>query len=455
MIYFKRVIFTTLLWLLLTCLMVSGGYGVCFQYDLDCDGDVDVSDVMQISSCWNAILGDYDYNAEYDFNGDGAISISDIMMVAASWGWIPQVSEDTTLWADSYGSTGKDKGWAVTVDHQGNILMTGEFAYDVDFGGGPISSSSPWQLTSIFVAKYSPNGTHLWSASLETGPSADSSGHGIAVDSQNNVLITGNCMEYLNFKGTKLYGHGYNIPEICIAKFSSSGVPLWAKMLGSHDPDYGVSISADNSDNVIVTGSFSGTVDFGGGPLTSGGNSDIFIVKYSPSGNHIWSKRFGSTGSDIGNSIAVDSGNNILLTGLFSGSVNFGGGTFTSAGTDGYVVKFSSSGSHRWSKKLGGSSNDSGNSIAVDSSNSVVVSGYFKGSANFGGSTLTSAGGKDIFVVKYSQSGSHIWSKRFGGSYDQVAESVAVDSGGNIVLSGPFRSSVDFGRGTLHILYLF
>jgi hypothetical protein len=354
-----------------------------------------------------------------------------------------------TEWAEKFGGSGKDKGWAVAVDHQGNMIMTGQFAYVVDFGGGPLSSSSPYQLTSIFVAKYSPDGTHLWSTTLQTGANADSLGRGIAVDSNDNIIITGSCVEFLKFNGTTLYGAAFNVPDICIVKFSSTGVPLWAKLMGSPGLDEGLGIAVDSYDNILMTGSFSGTVDFGGGPLTSASSSgDLFLVKYSPTGSHLWSKRF--TGSK-GYAVAVDSYDNILLTGAFGGTVDFGGGAKTSAGSiDVFLVKFSPTGSHIWSKTFGDTSYDGGNSVAVDNSGNVVLTGYFQGTVDFGGGPLTGAGGKDIFIAKFSPTGSHLWSERFGGTYDQEATAVAVDGNDNIIVTGPFRNMVDFGGGPFY-----
>jgi hypothetical protein len=383
------------------------------------------------------------YDAAGNSASSGAVSLT--VNIATS-------SDGQTAWAEKFGSSGGDKGWAVAVDHQGNVIMTGQFAYDVDFGDGPLSSSSPYQFSNIFIAKYSPDGTNLWSASLETGPSADSTAHGIAVDSNDNIIVTGSCMEFLKFNGTTLYGWGLNIPDICVAKFSSTGVPLWAKILGSTGVDEGLGIAVDSQDNILLTGSFAGRVNFGGGTLTSASSSnDIFLVKYSPTGSYLWSKRFGDVSGSKGYAVAVDSYNNIFLTGLFAGTVNFGGGTLTSSGnTDIFLSKFSPAGNHLWSKRFGGYTYDSGNAVAVDNSGNVVLTGYFQGAADFGGGPLTSTGGKDIFIAKFSSTGSHLWSERTGGTYDQEATAISVDGSGNIIVTGPFRNNVDFGGGPLY-----
>ena len=83
---------------------------------------------------------------------------------------------------------------------------------------------------------------------------------------------------------------------------------------------------------VLVAGVFTGTVNLGGSPLVSAGGMDIFVAKYSPSGAHIWSKRFGGTSTDYGYGVAIDGAGNVLSTGYFQNSADFGGGPLTSAG---------------------------------------------------------------------------------------------------------------------------
>src|SRR6185436_4506487 len=155
----------------------------------------------------------------------------------------------------------------------------------------------------------------------------------------------------------------------------------------------------------VVTGQLEGRVDLGGAVLTSSGDRDILIAKYSSSGAYLWSKRFGATGSDIGFGIGVDASGNVLVIGQFQGTVDFGGGSLISAGgTDIFIAKYSSSGAHLWSIRFGGTGNDVGYGIAVQGNGDMALTGYFGnyGSpVDFGGGPLTSAGGPDIFVAKF------------------------------------------------------
>lgn len=236
---------------------------------------------------------------------------------------------------------------------------------------------------------------------------------------------------------------------------TNGGTQLWSKGLGGTGSDYGYSVAVDGDGNVFVTGYFSGTVNFGGGVvLTSAGNDDIFIAKYSgATGAPLWSKRFGGTGFDQGRGVAVDGSGDVFVTGTFQTTVNFGGLSLTSAGfNDVFLVKLSgTNGSHVWSKRFGGTNADQSNDLAADGSGNVVIAGNFQGSADFGGLILTSAGSNDIFAAKYSgTNGSHLWSKRFGGALSENGSGIAVDGSENVFVTGSFSSStIDFGGGVL------
>jgi hypothetical protein len=123
-------------------------------------------------------------------------------------------------------------------------------------------------------------------------------------------------------------------------------------------------IKIDASGNRYVVGNFSATADFdpsaGTANLTSAGGSDIFIAKYNSSGDYVWAKRIGGTGADQGNSLTLDGSGNVFLTGYFAGTVDF------------------------------------------DPSASTA--------------NLISAGGNDIFIAKYNSSGDYVWANGIGGT---------------------------------------
>ena len=162
---------------------------------------------------------------------------------------------------------------------------------------------------------------------------------------------------------------------------------------------------------------------------------------------------FGGNSHTINSSVAVDSSGNVYTTGGFIGTVDFdpGSGTLNliSAGSaDVFVSKLNSSGNLIWAKKFGGTSEDVGHSLTVDSTGNVYTTGFFQGTADFDPSdqtsNLTSVDGNDVFLSKLNSSGNLTWVKKFGGNLAQVGYSITGDSSGNVYASGSFQSEVDF-----------
>ena len=185
---------------------------------------------------------------------------------------------------------------------------------------------------------------------------------------------------------------------------------------GGTSNDYTESVGVDGAGNVYTTGFFAGTVDFGAGDVTSNGSFDVFVSKFNSAGAHQWTNTFGGVEFDRGNEMAVDAAGNVHITGIFCGTVDFGAGNVTSAGaTDAFVTKLNSAGAHQWTTTLGGTSSDHGNGVAVDGSGNVHIAGNFQGTADLGAGDVTSAGQRDVFVVKLNSAGQAVVAGGGGG----------------------------------------
>src|SRR4026207_1236107 len=216
----------------------------------------------------------------------------------------------------------------------------------------------------------------------------------------------------------------YTLLLITVSTVASSQNLEWARGMGGTGVDFGQAIAVDNTGNVYSTGLFANTGDFdpdasGVFNLTSAGSWDIYIQKLDSAGIFQWAKRIGSTGDDRGLSIATD-GAGVYLTGMFSLTVDFdpGAGTsnLTSAGTvDVFIMKLDAAGNFVWANRFGGSGDDHGNSIALDASSNVHVTGMFTGNANGIASLNTGAGGQwDAFILKLTSAGALVWAKKMG-----------------------------------------
>jgi hypothetical protein len=366
---------------------------------------------------------------------------------------IPVGGGGGAVWTKWYGGSGEDDGKAVAVDSSGNVAVAGNYQGIVDFGVGSMTSyTMPGNgpTADAFVARYTSSGAVSWARGMG-GDNSDAA-MGVAMGSSGDVVVTGYQLSTSADYGGGLLGNRGG-SDMFLAKYAgASGGYLWAKTIGGTGYDSGTSVAVDSGANVYVTGYFDLSVDFGGGALSSAGGRDAFLVKYSSAGAHLWSKRFGSTGQDSGSSVAVDSSGNVFVAGTFTGSINLGGTTLTSAGgADIFVAKFSATGQHLWSKAFGGTSTDAVRGIAVDGAGDVVLTGQFLNTINFGGPALTSAGFEDIFLAKLSgAAGAHLWSKRFGSdSTTDAGYGVAVDSTGNVAMTGYYGPSADFGGGII------
>ncbi|MBI4701343.1 MAG: SBBP repeat-containing protein [Deltaproteobacteria bacterium] len=349
------------------------------------------------------------------------------------------------LWSKLFGDGSDQYGTGIAVDGSGNALVTGMFTGTVDFGGGQLASAGG---EDIFVAKLDKDGKHLWSKRF--GDASHQEGHAIAVDALGNVLVAGMFTGTVNFGGGMLTSAGSY--DGFVAKLGPDGTHLWSKRFGDASDQRAYATATDASGNVVLAGYFHGSIDLGGGKLTSAGGEDIFVAKYDKDGAHLWSKRFGDASAyQEAYGIATDASGNVALAGRFYGSIDLGGGKLTSAGHyDGFVARLGPDGTHLWSNRFGDGSEQTAQGIATDASGNVGLAGHFYGSIDLGGGPLTSAGGSDIFVAKYDKDGKHLWSKRFGDASDeQDGTGIAVDGSGNAIVTGEFQGTVDFGGGPL------
>jgi hypothetical protein len=370
------------------------------------------------------------------------------------------------VWAKQIASTGRIEANDISLDRFDNIYITGYSEDTVDLDPGPginiLITDNFYENT--FVLKLDPAGDFIWARLF--GDGSYSYGTSISVDPVGNVYTTGyfhgTCDFDPGIDSFKLLSSGGTI-DAYISKLDASGNFAWAKNIGASGDDYGVSVNADSSGNVYITGSFENTVDFNPGPVIyhmfSAGSADVFILKMDSLGNFLWSQRFGSYENDLPADVTLDADCNIYLCGTFEGTSDFdpnsGVYNMTSSGSstiDIFILKLDSLSNFIWAQKMGGVSNEIPHSIFVDNFNSVYTTGDFPGTSDFdpGPSTfnLSSSGYRDIFISKLDLSGSFLWAKQIGGSGYDYSYSIAVDPFYNVYTTGRFQSIVDFDPGT-------
>jgi hypothetical protein len=366
-------------------------------------------------------------------------------------------------WAKGIGGSGNDQGRSIGLDDSGNVYTTGFFSGTCDFdpGTGVVNLTSAG-ATDIFVSKVDSVGNFVWAKQI--GGTGDDVGLSISIHPSGNIYITG------YFSSTADFDPGASVvnltsaggEDIFILKLNASGDYVWAKKVGGINSDRCLAITTDATGNIYATGGFSSTVDFDPGAgvfnLTSAGQSDIFVLKLSASGDLIWAKNMGGSGTESGGSIAIDASGNVYTSGQFVGPTmcdfDPGASVFnlsSTAGSDSFLSKLDANGDFVWAKKNGG---NGGSRITIDPSGNLCTTGYFTDTDDFdpgvGVFELTSTGFYDIFVSKLDAVGNFLWAKNMGGFGADFGFAICTDALGNIYTTGEFQggANADFDPGT-------
>jgi len=281
------------------------------------------------------------------------------------------------------------------------------------------------------------------------GGSREDSGSDIAVDSAGRSVITGSTNSS-DFAGATNSYHGGNRDGFAL-QVDSSGNLQWMTYVGGSQSDTAVGIAVDSRDDVCVTGD-TWSADFAGAGNSFQGHFDVFALKLSPSGELQWMVFLGGSDGDGGFGIAADANLNLMISGR-TRSLNFAGATNSHHGgvDDGFALKLSRSGQIQWMTYLGGSDEDFSFANACDANGNVLVVGFTK-SLDFEGRDNSNHGGaRDAFVLKIDSSAKLQWMIYLGGSDSDSARSVAVNSAGDAMVAGD-TDSIDFdGRiNTFH-----
>ena len=373
-------------------------------------GTVDFGDGSK-SSSGGAVLAKY--------SADGAIRWSRL--------WTRSVSAELTP-------------TATVANTDGSVVVAGYFFGTVDIGGVPLTSAGGYD---VFLVKYASDGRLLWAHRVGAGGSEVPNAAAVAADG--SLLLAGYLQGSASLGGIAFATVGGS-RDVFLAKYSSNGTHVWSKSFGGSSTDVALGVGVDGVGNPWITGSFQGSVDFGDGSLVSAGSTDAFVAGFYADGRIFNSWREGATGRDEGRGIGVDGAGNVVVAQSFEGSVSFGGQALTSRGyVDFALLQYAPTGAVRWTRQAGGSNNDMLNDLAVNSAGEIAVTGTFISWIDLGGTSLYGNGSIDVFIAKYAADGSLLWSKPGGVEYDDYGAAVALEYGGEVLATGHFYRSVDFG----------
>ncbi|GAB3168286.1 SBBP repeat-containing protein [Telluribacter humicola] len=342
-----------------------------------------------------------------------------------------------TVKAWKAGGADADAGHTIAVDGQGNIFVAGH-QFKATF-----SANYSFDESAGFLAKYSSDGVVQWVQLIDGQISS------IAVGKQGAIYMIGTRQGQLPKRPTTLYDY-YNF-QIFLAKYNSDGVKQWEQQFGGPGLHEGADLAVDESDNLYVTGLFSGKVSLGSKTLQSAGGTDTFIAKYNKGGLIQWATSAGGSERDAGISIGLDNKNRIYIGGSFEGTITIGATTLTSRGdVDLFVTRYTANGEAEWVQQIGGVMNDYIYDLALDKKGNVFVTGAYNETATFGQTAMTAkAPLGDAFVVKYSTSGQMQWVRSSYCTDSGIGRGLTVDEKGAVYITGYFKGESTFGATTL------
>gem|GEM_PF-1130897 len=335
-----------------------------------------------------------------------------------------------------YYSSGIDYCWAIGRDNADNTYASGT----VGSGSGN------------YIIKYDNAGNMVWSSTIGA-----SGGYGFAPDNAGSVFTIGSYNGSLTLGSTTLSAPGG--AGVYLAKMdAATGSFLWAKgptVTGGSISGRGVVL--DHAGNIYICGSYTGTPVFGSGVTVPAatGYANIYIAKYDASGNVQWVTTAANAGLNNGDyatkiGLMTDSCGNLYISGYFKGTATFGSRSVTSAGgLDIFAAKCLANGQWEWVQRGGGPEDDVCGGLALDRYFDVYVTGYYRNTATFGSRSVTSQGSNDLFVAKYANAtGDFQWVQTAGGSGDQNAYTLTIDTIGFVYVTGSFNGTCNFAGAT-------
>lgn len=382
------------------------------------------------------------FDADLDFGGSigKATAPAKDPKTPATQGYLVKVNPDGKLaWAQTFGAERDDVANAVAVKGD-TVVVVGSFLDTIKVGEFTKKASGS---DDAIVIAYNRDGVAQWAWNIG---GIDSDGaNSVAATPDGGWVIGGSFSRTVEFGTASFTTRGGT--DAMLIKLKASGDLEWFKQFGGAYQDTINHVAVDAQGNIVVQGVFKDTSDWGGEKLKAGGGSDydVVLAKYDLNGDHLWSQRFGNAFNDVAGGVAIDPSGFITMVGSFDKSVSFGkGDEHSSAGeSDIFVVRFSPKGELQWAKTFGADREDIASGVATDATGNTVTTGWFQQTVDFGKGPLKSKGNKDVFALKLDVDGNVVWAQRFGDKDHDQGRCIAMDAKGAAHVGGIYRFTFD------------
>lgn len=359
----------------------------------------------------------------------------------------------------------------ITTDADGNIYATGGLIGSVDFDNSAEENIRTANGSiDMFIAKYTADGDLVWVTSF--GGSLQEIPFGIQVNDAGQIAIGGYFMDTVDFdpgENTLALTTMANQPsayDAFVVMFDNNGTFEWVHQIGGASNQVVTDLAFDTLGDIVVVGHFADNTNFDPEETnfmlatSSGSDSDCFIAKISATGTFEWAKQLAGLGSDNCNALALDSEDNIHITGRFGKTIDFdlGDEVFEMIGDNSYynifICKYDADANFIWAKQIGDDlTADYGLSIAVDGAGNVYTTGAIASSCDMNpGAEQVLAnwfGVGDMFISVLDINGEYLWGKNFGSHLNDLGNALTVDDN-YIYIAGVFQHlQVNFGNVSL------
>lgn len=371
----------------------------------------------------------------------GSLSWGDTTLISEGEGdtfVVRMTAAGALVWARSFGSPANDTCRGVAVDSEDNVYLVGQHS-------GPVTGDVALTHTDAqdaFVVKLSPEGVPQWARTFGRGGLDTANSVSVVED---HVFVGGAFSGDISF-GAERFNVDERRGGFLIDISREGELRWWQVFLTDAANVQALGTAVIDNEKVYVSGIFGGPVDFGGsvGIRSPLGPQDAFVLKVNGDGQSTQFVQFGGDDVVLGRALATAPGRGVVLVGRFLGTANFGGPDRTSAGgQDSYVVRLGPDLDPMWDAVLGGVGADRALGVATQGE-AVVVAGQFHQTMDLGFTTLTSAGESDAYTVEFDEVGNVVWAERFGGDEDTWAYAASLD-GAHVVVTGYFKGTTDFG----------